>query len=94
MVRAECLLLAHGMHRPRPARLKNFLYVGKYHYSLCFVTKARTRAFDSGELASAAIGQILKTCELEKFVVLAYCVMIMSTWSSEARATDPISADA
>ena len=64
-----------GMHRPRPARLKNFLYVGKYHYSLCFVTNARTRAFDSWELASAAIGQILKTCELEKFVVLAYCVM-------------------
>jgi putative transposase len=63
------------MHRPPPTRLKDFPYVGKYHYSLCFVTNARRRAFDSPALAIAAIEQIQKTCELEFFLVLAYCVM-------------------
>ena len=64
------------MHRPRPTRLKNFPYTGKYHYSLCFTTNARRRVFESRELASATIDQIQRTCELEMFVVLAYCVML------------------
>src|SRR5262245_50378740 len=64
-----------GMHRPRPTRLKNFPYTGKYHYSLCFVTRVRRCVFDSSALASAAVDHIQKTCELEMFVVLAYCVM-------------------
>jgi len=63
------------MHRPRPTRLKHFPYIGKYHYSLCFITRARRRVFESRELASAASVQIQQTCELEMFVVLAYCVM-------------------
>ena len=63
------------MHRPRPTRLKNFPYVGKYHYSLCFTTNSRRRIFQSHPLANAAIQQIRKTCELEMFVILAYCVM-------------------
>ena len=64
-----------GMHRRRPTRLQNFPYVGKYHYSLCFITKARRPVFESHELANAASVQIQKTCELEMFVVPAYCVM-------------------
>ena len=63
------------MHRPRPARLKEFPYAGKYHYSLCFITNARCRVFEAPPLANAAIEQIRKTCGLEMFVLLAYCVM-------------------
>ena len=76
MVRAWTLVCSpRGMHRPRPTRLHDFPYVGKYHYSLCFVTNARRRVFESQALANAAIVQIQKTCELELFLVLAYCVM-------------------
>jgi REP element-mobilizing transposase RayT len=63
------------MHRPRPTRLKNFPYIGKYHYSLCFNTKRRRPVFESPEFAIATIEQIQKSCELEMFAARAYCVM-------------------
>jgi putative transposase len=65
----------HEVHRRRPVRLKDFSYVGKYLYSLCFITKARRRVFNVPLQAKATIDQIQKTCELESFAVLAYCVM-------------------
>jgi len=49
------------VHRPRPARRKDFSY--------------RTRAFEQIELANAAIEQIQRTCAVELFSVVAYCVM-------------------
>jgi putative transposase len=63
------------MHRPRPTRLKTFPYIGKYHYSLCFNTKTRRPLFRSPEFATATIEQIQKSCKLEMFAALAYCVM-------------------
>ncbi len=64
-----------GVHRPRPARLKDFPYVGIHRYSLRFATAARRRVFESVELGTAAIAQIQKTCADEQFAILAYCVM-------------------
>src|SRR5262245_43128429 len=70
---AECS--RSGMHRQRPTRLKDFPYVGKYHYSLRFTTRGRRRVFESSDLALAAIDQIQTTCATERFVAIAYCVM-------------------
>jgi putative transposase len=71
--RANCFL--HLVHRPRPTRLKDFPYVGKYHYSLRFSTRGHRRAFERPALANAAIEQIQRTCAIESFLVIAYCVM-------------------
>ena len=63
------------MHRPRPSRLKDFHYVGKYHYSLRFATRARKRVFEVEAIARVTIEQIQQTCADEKFAILAHCVM-------------------
>jgi REP-associated tyrosine transposase len=63
------------VHRPRPTRLKDFSYIGKYHYSLRFSTSKRRRVFERPILANAAVEQIQRTCAIESFLVIAYCVM-------------------
>lgn len=59
----------------RPTRLKDFTYIGRSGYSLRFATLHRAHHFDKAALIAEALTQILRTCEQEKFALIAYCFM-------------------
>ena len=59
----------------RPPRIKGFAYVGVYRYSLCFVVSGRTELFRVAALVATSLTQIRRTCDEERFELLAYCFM-------------------
>ena len=64
-----------GIHTKRPARLKNFSYLGIHRYSLTFCTDRRRRLFEDASVVSLVLAQFLRVAGKEGFVVLAYCFM-------------------
>ena len=71
------LRVAHPLivHLRRPTRLADFPYLGCHQYSLRFATSGRRPVFAAPRAAEAVIAQIQKTCDDEKFAILAYCLM-------------------
>ena len=63
------------MRPRRPARLKEFTYVGRIGYSLRFATRDRVPHFTNPILVAGALQQILRTCDEDRFALIAYCFM-------------------
>ena len=63
------------MRPRRPARLKEFPYVGRFGYSLRFGTFHRLPYFTNVELVRSALTEILRTSDEQGFTLLAYCFM-------------------
>ena len=59
----------------RPRRLEGFNYVGRYRYFLTFCTRDRLPVFEEGEIAEQTLAQFRRTSTLERFAILAYCLM-------------------
>lgn len=63
------------MHTRRPARLKNFSYLGIQRYSLTFCTDWRHKFFENADAVDLALSQFLRVADNERFVILVYCFM-------------------
>ena len=59
----------------RPKRLENVSYTGRVRYFLTFCTRARLEAFKDPEVAAQTLEQIQRTAAIERFAILACCVM-------------------
>ena len=59
----------------RPRRLDGFTYVGRYRYFLTFCARDRLAVFEDGEIAEQTLAQFQRTSTLERFAILAYCLM-------------------
>jgi putative transposase len=59
----------------RPRRLDSFRYVGRYRYFLTFCARDRLPVFMETEIAVQTLAQFRRTSTLERFVILAYCLM-------------------
>jgi putative transposase len=59
----------------RPHRLDSFSYVGFAQYFLTFCTFNRSRAFIHADVADRTMTQIRHTAAIERFALLAYCLM-------------------
>jgi REP-associated tyrosine transposase len=58
-----------------PRRLDGFSYVGRYRYFLTFCARDRLAVFEDGEIAEQTLAQFQRTSTLERFAILAYCLM-------------------
>jgi putative transposase len=63
------------MTHPYPPRWAEFPYVGRYNYSLTFVTDTRRPLFVTPDVVDLVLQQILRAAEKHTFAVLAYCFM-------------------
>src|SRR6185436_19948724 len=63
------------MRPRRPERLKDLTYVGRFGYSLRFATLHRVPHFTQPALIAEALTQIQRTCDEERFALIAYCFM-------------------
>ncbi len=63
------------MLRPHPQHLRNFSYIGKYRYSLCFCVKHRRHAFAEAERVSLVLSQIVRAASENDIEIIAYCFM-------------------
>ena len=63
------------MAHPYPPRWAAFSYVGRYQYSLTFVTDARRSVFVDRETVDLVLKQILRAAAEERFALIAYCFM-------------------
>ena len=59
----------------RPKRLAKHKYVGRARYFLTFCTCRRVRAFADPEVAAQTLEQFRRTATIERFEILAYCLM-------------------
>ena len=59
----------------RLTRLRDFTYIGRFGYSLRFGTRHRARYFSDAALTTEAVLQIQRTCDEERFALIAYCFM-------------------
>ena len=63
------------MHTRRPARLKQFSYIGLQRYSLTFCTDWKRKWFENADAVELVLSQFLRVAANERFAVLAYCFM-------------------
>jgi REP element-mobilizing transposase RayT len=59
----------------RPKRLDGFDYVGQYRYFLTFCVRDRLPVFRDTQIVEQTLKQLRRTSGLERFAILAYCVM-------------------
>jgi putative transposase len=59
----------------RPKRLENFPYLGPNRYFLTFCVRDRVPVFRNTTVAEQTLTQFRRTSTLERFAILAYCVM-------------------
>jgi REP element-mobilizing transposase RayT len=59
----------------RPKRLPRFNYVGRARYFLTFCTYQRQKIFIDSDVVARTLEQFRRTATLEKFAILAYCIM-------------------
>jgi REP element-mobilizing transposase RayT len=59
----------------RPKRLEGFDYIGRYRYFLTFCSRDRLPVFKDPRVAEQTLAQFRRTSTLERFAILAYCVM-------------------
>ena len=59
----------------RPRRLLNVSYVGRARYFLTFCTHDRLKAFADPEVAARTLEEFRRTATIERFAILAYCLM-------------------
>jgi putative transposase len=63
------------MRTKRPARLKNFSYIGIHRYSLTFCTDWRRKHFENATAVELVLSEFLRVARKEGFSILAYCFM-------------------
>jgi putative transposase len=63
------------MPHPYPPHWTAFSYVGRYSYSLTFVTHARRALFTDADTVNVVLAQILRAATEKHFDVIAYCFM-------------------
>jgi len=59
----------------RPKRLSKFDYIGRARYFLTFCTYERQKVFTDDEVVKTTLEQFRRTASIEKFAILAYCLM-------------------
>ena len=59
----------------RPKRLSSHSYVGRARYFLTFCTHERLKALADSEVAARTLEQFRHTAAIERFAILAYCLM-------------------
>ena len=69
------MLLDGCVSHPYPPHLPNFIYVGKYVYSLTFCTYERRPIFADADSVSLAFAQILRAADEKDFEITTYCFM-------------------
>jgi len=59
----------------RPKRLDSFPYLGPHRYFLTFCVRDRLPVFKEPEVTKQTLAQFRRTSAIERFAILAYCVM-------------------
>ena len=59
----------------RPRRLESFNYIGPRRYFLTFCVRDRVPVFRDAKIAEQTLAQFRRTSTLERFAILAYCLM-------------------